>query len=469
MIAKRTRQIGILPRCQTRDYVEHPPTNAQSSRTVPYDISVAREAVYGKSEKATSMKSRKISLICLAALALSWGGFNLGRSLLGPKFGLDFTQYYISSRMVLDGEAHNIYRTDGYYQSKALSYGAVTDVGGTMTNAYPPFVAFCLIPFALFPFRVSLLVFTITSFLALAAGVWAFFANADDSSRRDLTLAGLLIAFSFFPVYYSFYMGQVNVMLFLFIALVLYYSRRGQPWRAGFFTALATLFKIFPVVLVVYFAVKRQFKAATAAMVFTVVLGTASLSVCGPSLYRDYLFAVLPHQTQGGAFFRNQGFPGLFARLFTENDYVNALSNRPALARELGVAGGVLALALALWAAARRDRHGTCDDLELGLCLVATLLALSKSWEHYGVLLLFAYLAIVKLVFRAKSIPRTPVLLTFLSFFIWTFLLPQGTDYAELPRNILVQPLFSAKCLATVMLFIASIWFMLISDRGEVL
>jgi alpha-1,2-mannosyltransferase len=413
------------------------------------------------------MKARDSSVLFLLALCLSWGGFNLGRSLFGPKFGLDFTQYYIASRMVLEGEAHNIYRTDGYYLAKAAAYGAVTDAGGMMIYGYPPFAAFCLIPFALLPFRPALVLFSITGMLALGAGAWAFFADEERMTRRDFTLAGLLITFSFFPVYYSLYMGQVNALLFLCVALVLYFTRRGRPWCAGFFIALAALVKIFPAVLIVFFAARRQFKSVVAAMVSIIVLGAVSLTVCNASLYVTYMSQVLPRLAEGGAFYRNQGLGGLFARLLTDNDYVNALANWPALARGLGALAGVLVLVAALYVAARRGGRRSTVDLEFGLCLVATLLALSKSWEHYGVLLLFPYLAILRLVAHAQAVPRGPVLLAFLSFCVWTFLLPQGTDYTQLPRSILMQPLFSAKCLATAMLFVACVWFLLGSDQGN--
>ena len=415
------------------------------------------------------MKTRDFTLLFLLAMCLSWGGFNLGRSLFGPKFGLDFTQYYVASRMVLGGEAHNIYRADGYYLAKAASYGAVTEAGETMTNAYPPFVAFAFIPFALLPFRPALLLFSITGLLALGVGVGAFFSDEDRMTRRDFILAGLLIAFSFFPVYYSLYMGQVNALLFLCMALVLYFARRGRPWHAGFFIAVAALVKIFPAVLIVFFAAKRQIKPVVAAIMFTILLGAVSLTVCRPSLYVTYLTQVLPRQTDGGAYYRNQGLGGFFARLLTHNDYVNALTNSPALARGLGLLTGAFVLLVALAVAARRGKDRLKFDLEFGLCLVATVLALPKSWEHYGVLLLLAYLAILRLVAYAPGVPPVPLLLTFLSFFVWTFLLPQGTDYTQLPHSILMQPLFSAKCLATAMLFVSSVWFVLASRvRSEV-
>jgi len=427
----------------------------------------------GNVRQVTSMKTRDIGLLFLWGLCLSWGGFNLGRSLFGPKFGTDFTQYYIASRMVLEGEGHNIYRTDSYYLNKATAYGAVTHSGATTFNGYPPFVAFCLIPFSLMPFRPALLLFSITSMLGLGAGVWAFFADEERMTRRDFTLAGLLITFSFFPVYYNIYMGQINALLFLCMALVLYFARRGRPWCAGFFIALAALVKIFPAVLILFFAAKRQFKPVVAAIVSIIALGAVSLTVCDASLYVNYMSQVLPGQVVGGdvmrlpslVAYRNQGLSGLFLRLLTDNPYVNALGNWPALALGLGALTGVFVLVAALWVAAGRDGGRPVGDLEFGLCLVATLLALTKSWEFYGVLLLFAYLAILRLVAYAQGVPRTPLLLTFLSFCVWTFLLPAGTDYAQLPRSVLMQPLFSAKSLATAMLFVACVWFLLKSDQ----
>src|ERR1035441_6577828 len=104
-----------------------------------------------------STKTREIRMLFLLALCLSWGGLNLGHSLLSPSIGLDFTQYYVASRMVLEGDANSIYRADRYYFTKAASYGAVVGAGSTMTNAYPPFAAFVLIPFALLPFRPAVL------------------------------------------------------------------------------------------------------------------------------------------------------------------------------------------------------------------------------------------------------------------------------------------------------------------------
>jgi len=411
------------------------------------------------------IKTRDIGLSFLLALCLSWGGINLGRSLVSPSIGLDFTQYYVASRMVLDGEARNIYRTDRYYFDKAAAYGAAIGAADTTaTNAYPPFVAFCLIPIALLPFKRALLLFGIIGLLAAGAGVWAFFANEDSRTRRDFILAGLLITFSFFPLYYSLYMGQVNALLFLCVALVLYFARRGRPWWAGFFIALAALIKIFPGVLILYFAAKRQFQPVIAAIVSAIVLGAVSLTVCYPSVYVTYVSQVLPRQIEGGAFWRNQGLGGLFARLLTENEYVQPLANSPTLARALAALTGLFVLGAALWLIARRNRSAP-DDLQFGLLMVATLLALSKSWEYYAVMLLFAYFAILKRVAYARDAPRAPLLLVFLSFCIWTFVLPQDIDYQKLPHSILMQPLFSAKCLATAMLFVACMWFLLRPDR----
>jgi hypothetical protein len=407
------------------------------------------------------VKTKDFSLLILLALCLSWGGFNLGRSLFGPKFGLDFTQYYVASRMALDGDVGNIYRDDGYYRAKAEACGAVTEAGGTMTNAYPPFAAFAMIPFALLPYRPALLLFSAVGLLALGAGVWAFFADETDPRRRELTLAGLLLAFAFFPVYYSLYMGQINALLFLFAALAFCFARRERPWLAGFCIALATLIKIYPAVLLLFFAAKRQYRIVIATLVCLIGLVAVSLPVCSARLYGTYLSEVLPRQTDGGAFYRNQGLGGLFARLLTTNECVPPVTNRPAAAHWLTILGGAAVLVSALAVAAHKGPRSPGGDLEFATCLVAALLALPKSWEHYGVMLLFAYLALYRRALDAPGLPRVPLLLTLISFCVWTFLLPLGTDYEQLPKSLLMQPLFSAKCAATALLFAACLWILL--------
>jgi len=73
-----------------------------------------------------------------------------------------------------------------------------------------------------------------------------------------------------------------------------------------------------------------------------------------------------------------------------------------------GLAGGAGALAAALAVAARRGARRATTDVEFGLLWPATLLALPKSWEHYGVLLLFAYLAVFRLAAGAAALARLP-------------------------------------------------------------
>jgi hypothetical protein len=406
-------------------------------------------------------------LMALFGLCFSWGTFNLGRAVGGPKFGLDFTQYYVASRLILEGKGNEIYGSNSSYHARAAAYGAVTEAGESMTNAYPPFAAFLLLPFALLPFRFSLVLFTILGLVASAVGVRLFFADEDQISRGSLTLAGLLVTFSFFPVYYSIYMGQMNALLFLLAAMALHAARRDRAWPCGLFIALATLLKIFPAVLIAYFAVKRKPRIVVATLVSIVVLTVMSFTVCDASLYRTYFTTVLPHQTQGGAFYRNQGLGGALARLMTNNAYVHAATNQPILAHWLGFCGGALLLIGALFVAARVESTSAMSDMGFGLVWVATLLALPTCWEHYAGMLLFGYLAFLRRALKDHTPRSVPIFLASFSYCVWTFLLTAGTDYEWLPRSVWFQPVFSAKFLAAGVLYFACMSMLRLAAREE--
>jgi len=416
-----------------------------------------RRAGEGDGGAVSTAWADRPALLFLFALCLSWGVFNLGRALGGPKFGLDFTQHYVASRLVLEGRSDQIYADAAAFRAQAAAHGAVTEAGASMTNAYPPFAALVLLPLALLPFRPALWLFTAFSVAAWAAGAMLFVAGEGREQRRPLVLAALLLTFSFFPVHYSLYMGQVNAFVFLLAALAFRAAGGDRPWLGGLCVALATVLKVFPAVLIAYFAVRRKPRAAVAAVTFVIVLTGLSLPILGTGPYKSYLADVLLQQSEGGAFYRNQGLAGALARLLTDNGYVHAIANDPFLARSLALGGGVLLLVVALAVAARA---GGGDDVAFGFVWAATLLALPKSWEHYGGLLLFAYLAVTRRVLRQAPVPRGPLFLVFFSFCVWTFLLPTGSDYEQLPRSVGFQPVFSAKFLATALLFAACVWLL---------
>ncbi len=408
------------------------------------------------------MNAKRVFFTFLLALMLVHGGYELGRSFFGPVQGLDFSQYYVASRLVLDGKDSLIYDTGLSYQKTAKAYG-VQGVKYAMPNAYPPFVAFFMAPFSLLPYNYARYLFFLISILCNLLAIPLLFSNRSKEQRRELILTGLFATFVFYPLYRSLNMGQINSMLFLFCILALFFSRKDRPWPAGFFIALASVIKIFPLVLIPFFIFKRQYKIIGTTIVSILLLIGVSAIFLDINLYVTFFREILPAQASAGGFYRSQGLLSFFLRLLTETQSAKSLGNYPATANFLYLASSIVVTGAALFTTRRKPDAGTLRyDMEYGLYFVVILLILSKSWQHYAIFLLISYLYLFEfLVYQRDENSGKQFMLfsVLLSFCIWAFMLTSDSEYEKLFsfRNILMNLVISSKFFATLILFVCNI------------
>jgi hypothetical protein len=407
----------------------------------------------------------------LVAIALVYGGYGLGRSLFGPHRWFDFAQYYVAARCVIAGEPQNMYDTGAVYQSRAAASGVVglvNDDGSlraVMTYAYPPILAYLAAPLALLSYQPAGYAFSLLSLAALAAGIMLMFANREASRRRAMVMAGFAAASVFAPVHQTLDLGQVNCMVFLCCALGLYFARRNNVWLTGLFVALAAGIKFFPLVLLPFFAARRQFRFLGTSLFFLALFAGATAAAGGTDLYRLYFGRVLPGQYLAGAYFVNQGFDGFFARLLTQNEYVHSLADNAGVAHVMALIAGLAVVALTYLVVWRRGQKETSwYDLGYGLCLAAAFLFQAKAYEHHAVTLLCAFLFMFEALVYHGGNRKGLLTVVCLSFAVWSFMLTSGADYMRLPKSVVMNVFFSAKFLATLALWMAGM-YMLASAR----
>ena len=419
------------------------------------------------------MNPKKVFFIFLLALMVIHGGYELGRSLFGPTQGLDFSQYYVASRLVLDGKDSLIYDTGISYQKNAQAYG-LQGVKYAMPNAYPPFVAFFMLPFALLPYNYARYSFFFISLLCNLLALPLLFSNRSKQRRKELILIGLFATLVFYPLYRSVNMGQINSLLFLFCVSALYFIHKNRAWPAGFLIAAASLIKIFPLVLIPFFALKRQYRIIVTTFVSMLLLIGVSAIFLDINLYVTFLSDVLPGMASAGGFYRSQGLLAFFLRLLTENQAVKSIGNYPGTANFLYMASSGIVMLSALFVTRRQRDAGTLRyDMEYGLYFVVALLVMSKSWQHYAIFLLISYLYIFEfLVYQHYENPRKEFImfLVFLSFCIWAFMLTSDSEYEKLFSfdSIIMNLLVSSKFIATLLLFISNIWILRRKAEGAV-
>jgi hypothetical protein len=318
----------------------------------------------------------------------------------------------------------------------------------------------------LLPYDIARYVFFTLSVSVTFCTIPLLFANRDKDYRKELILIGWFAAFLFFPNYFSLYNGQINSLLFFFCALALFFIRKKRLWLAGLFVALASLIKIFPLVLLPFFVFKRQYKLIGITLVLIILLVSLSVLVSDFELYTIFFTEALPRQFSAGPHYRNQGFVGFFTRLLTQNQYTQSIGDYPNTAYLLASISSVIILGSTVLCTRWKPDSGTFRyEIEYGFYFVAALLILAKSHEHFAMFLLFSFLFLFE--FLAYGRPSGQALLFFVSvsFCVWAFVLTGGVEYDQLPKNILMNLVVSSKFIATLLLFVCNVW--ILRRKGE--
>ena len=128
--------------------------------------------------------------------------------------------------------------------------------------------------------------------------------------------AGVLILLNFRPMTDTIAFGQIDLALLLALTLALWALRElMRDLLAGALVALGTLFKVYPLLLLAFFVVKRRWWALAGFALGMLVLNGLSISVIGWEMHRVYLFEVLPRIGGTTSWVENQTISGFLARL----------------------------------------------------------------------------------------------------------------------------------------------------------
>lgn len=255
-------------------------------------------------------------------------------------------------------------------------YGTLpkTSLGIGLPFIYPPFAALALSPFAVLSWSPAAVGFFAVSTLSLAVTLYLV-ARRTWTGRTQLALwaaacalpLGLLLE----PVTSTLDFGQVNLLLMVLVAADCLAVR--PRWRRGMLVGLAAAIKLTPAAFVIFFLVRRDYRAAATAAITGTVATAVSYAVL-PRESTRYWFGGMGNVSglSGSAFHTNQSIQGVLSRLrFTEPVFTTVW----------------LLLCVALLATVVVAMRRTADypPLALAFNAIFTLLASPISWSHHWV------------------------------------------------------------------------------------
>ncbi len=208
------------------------------------------------------------------------------------KLNTDFPNYYLMARL-----AHEGYDTSRVYEWTWLQREKdhrSLDIPAVGMVPLTPFSTLVMWPLATLPALAAKHVWIIGNLALLVPLCWFIHSLTGLSYRR----IALVVAFSF-PLQRNLLYGQYYVLLLVLIVAACWCYVKEHYVLSGALIAVAAACKIFPVLLVVLFLQRRNWRAAASFAVTGIGTAALSIAVFGWSVNRTYLHQILPWALHG--------------------------------------------------------------------------------------------------------------------------------------------------------------------------
>ena len=340
---------------------------------------------------------------------------------------------------------------------------------------HPPFVAIFSIPLTWFSLNnviIGWFLFEMLCLMAISVMITVLWKGRVDWVGAILILFLML---AWYPVMVDLLYGQLTILLTTLILAALLASRKDQKILAGVLIGLSVAIKMFTWPLIVYFAVKKDWRMVVSSCITVVGLNLIALFVIGIGPISDYYLRVMMQISAiYHSFLKNFSLWSIGYRLFEgtrpiSGDFVSAppLISLPKLAPFIsaGLAAAFL-LAGLIWAKRSKD-----PDIAYSI-MICVLIAISPiAWDHYYVMIFISLVVLLHDLSR-HSFPTWPTIIFLIiafSFFLFNnqidelIFIINGKDYMQANGN---QITFASSLLEVLPILELVILTILLWQRG---
>lgn len=206
----------------------------------------------------------------------------------------DFPNYYTAAVLVRQHQhLHNYY--DWSWFARQMNYAG----NGMQIGAYLPQTPLAMLPMvgiAGFPPQEAKQIWLLCNLLFLGVTIWLL----SRVTGFRFEVIWLLAFCGYFSLRTNFLDGQYYVFLLFMLTLAFYLLDRQRNWLGGVATGFAFVLKLYGGPFLLYFVIKRQWKALFGMMAVVLVLGGVALVLFGPADLRYYATQILPRSLETG-------------------------------------------------------------------------------------------------------------------------------------------------------------------------
>jgi Glycosyltransferase family 87 len=239
-----------------------------------------------------------------------------------------------------------------------------------------------------FPFPEAKVVYTAETVLLYAAALVLLWLALKPMAPRVLHWLFPTVLFALYlPSRSSLGLGQSDIPIFFLMVVVFWAYSRDHDLLAGIALALAILSKLAPVVFLLYFLWKREWRVFLYTVGVAALVALITLPFVGIDLWIQFSSQIFPALSTGTAYADNQTLPGLISRLMLDPRYAQGLQSAPSvpLVRAVNTAAELLVVGIALYFTRGRltARRSLRYALEFSTWLTVLLVISPLAWDHY--------------------------------------------------------------------------------------
>lgn len=304
----------------------------------------------------------------------------------------DFANYYFGGQFLVDGK----FNSDSYFPY--LFNKQIADLGysGIFASYAPntPFLALLFAPFSLVSLATAKLIFNVISVMLFLISIYRL--------SRFYKIKSIYIFFIpllfFVPIKNELLFGQVYFLLFFFLTEFWLAYQKERFLKSALFLCLAILLKVFPVVFLLIFLFKKEFKPLLYTFAFCCLLFGISVLFTGFDVWLFWLNSVLPKASNGeiaSAYVDNYQSVFMFLKRLLVEDAVenpNAFYHSTVLFKALVFAYKIKLIVIGYFVTKRVSN----SLLVFSFWIMVSILLSPYGSTYTFILLIFIYFSIIK-------------------------------------------------------------------------
>ena len=333
--------------------------------------------------KLIKNKVANLSILLVFSCSLLQVILGIGKILFESKL-LDFSVYYQASYTFIAG--FNPYRIL-YLENIPFNY--------------PPSSFLFFVPFTFISLSISQWLFTLLSLLSLLASGIIYAKSTDSKLRCRVILLILSALLQNFPTKFTLVMGQVNLIVLLFLSLSFYFDQKNKTGLSGMFLGFASMIKIYPIFTSIYFFSRKKWKTVIIGLIL--FLGSNVLLYLLLPNIRSYFISTFPnllminitspsiYDQSLQAFITRVGIRTEVSIIFTSTLYLAAIYQHFKITR-------------------KKASNRLNDLIFFSLILAITIIGNRFTWQHHLVLLFPGFTVLALIFLKEKNIAKGIVL-----------------------------------------------------------